>query len=171
MSYKVVLIRHGESLANVNPSYYYGPDQAIILSERGVQQALELSKAMKTLTSICGDAKIISSKLIRAMLTADIACHQMDVEIHRDHRLNECRQVFRAGEQFESNESVRMRVKAVLDDHQDTSLILFCHGELMWHCDPLKPQVENTEYRIYDRDKFYDAHLVREPKVMRLVLV
>jgi broad specificity phosphatase PhoE len=168
MSYKVVLIRHGESLANVNPSYYYGPDQAIILSEKGVRQALELSKAMKTLTSICGDAKIISSKLIRAMLTADIACHQMDVEIHRDHRLNECRQVFRAGEQFESNESVRMRVKAILDDHQDTSLILFCHGELMWHLDPGKPQVENTEYRIYNRDKFYEEHLLRNN---RLVLV
>jgi broad specificity phosphatase PhoE len=168
MSYKVVLIRHGESLANVNPSYYYGPDQAIILTERGVQQALELSKAMKTLTSICGDAKIISSRLTRAMLTADIACHQLDQEIHRDHRLNECQQVFRKGDPFESNESVRMRVKAVLDDHKDTSLILFCHGELMWHLDPMKPQVENTEYRIYNRDKFYEEHILRNN---RLVLV
>ena len=163
MSYRIILIRHGESLANVNPSYYYGPDQAIILSELGVKQALELAKSMTSLLVICGDkTKIISSRLSRAMLTADIACHHLPhTIIHRDDRLNECKQIFRKGDQFESNKSVRMRVKAVLDAHQDTSLILFCHGELMWHLDPSKPQVANTEYRIYDRDKFYNQHLLQ----------
>jgi broad specificity phosphatase PhoE len=168
MSYKIILIRHGESLANVNANYYFWPDQAIILTEKGAQQAMELSKKINSLLDISGTTKIISSRLTRAMLTADIACHHTGLEIHRDHRLNECQQIFRKGDPFESNESVRMRVKAVLDDHQDTSLILFCHGELMWHLDPGKPQVENTEYRIYNRDKFYEEHILRNN---RLVLV
>lgn len=159
MKHKIILIRHGESLANVDPSYYFEPDQAIILSEKGVRQALSLVSIMPNLIELCGNVKIISSKLSRAMITADIACHKLNANILRDHRINECRQIFRAGEEFESTREVQDRVRSLLEDHQDTSLILFCHGELMWHLDPLKPHVRNTEYRIYDREYFCNYHL------------
>ena len=160
MKHKIVLIRHGESLANVDPSYYFGPEPAIILTERGVQQALRLSAAMPSLLHVCGpDTKIISSKFIRAMLTADIACHNLNVPIIRDHRINECRQVFKASEQFESTQEVQDRVRDLIDDHPSVSLIMFCHGEVMWHLDPGKPHVKNTEYRVYDREHFYNTNL------------
>ena len=174
MSYKVILIRHGESLANVDPSYYFGPEKAIILTERGVRQALALSKKIDWLLEMCGPAtKIISSKYIRAMLTADIACDHLDHEIHRDERLNECPYLIYGSskQKYESSVDVRRRVKACFDEHQDTSLIVFCHGEVMWNLDPDKPQVENTEYRIYNRDEFYEKNLNLIDHLPRIALV
>ena len=161
MTHKIILVRHGESLANVDPSYYFGPDAAIILSEKGVKQALALVTKVNRLHEQIGFDKIISSKLSRAMITADIACHQLDREIHRDERLNECEPVFNITQDFESNHSVRSRVKGVIDDHEGT-LILFCHGELMWHLDPVKPGPDNTEIRIYNRDVFINEHLMKD---------
>ena len=162
MTHKIFLIRHGESTANVNPSLYHGPDQAIILTQLGVEQALNISKTIAELHNLSHQPKIISSIHNRAKLTASIACHLIrGVEIHHDYRINECPPVTRIGDSFESNKSVRDRVKSLIDQH-DGTLFLFCHGELMWHLDPNRGAVANTEIRIYDRKTFIEKHLSKD---------
>lgn len=158
---KIFLIRHGESLANVDNKYYFGPDQAIILTEKGVKQALNIASVVSTLVQTMPDAKIISSKLTRAKITAQIALHKHeDKTIHEDARLNECRFTLDKNN-FEPNHSVRARIKSLLDDHPGT-LICFCHGDLMWNLDPIRPGVRNCEIRVYHRHKFIEDHLLKD---------
>jgi len=60
MREKIVLIRHGESLANVDSRYYMYPEEMNILSEKGAKQALLLSKPLKNIITSLRNPTVIS---------------------------------------------------------------------------------------------------------------
>ena len=70
MNINLILVRHGESLANVDHSVYYKtPDNQIPLSARGVQQALDVGLELSNISER-GSLKIIHSPWTRAKETA-----------------------------------------------------------------------------------------------------
>jgi broad specificity phosphatase PhoE len=162
----IILIRHGECLANADSRYFDVPDHANILTPKGVDQALALHK---TLPSIMNEDRfgthttIIASKHKRTQLTAEIATFGMGYPIVVDSRVNECwhQPSEHDPEDYvntESREFVVDRVKRVVDAHE-FDLIIFCHGVLMDVLDPRGYRVENCEVRKYDRKDFIERIL------------
>jgi len=155
MKSSVIFIRHGESLGNTDPSYYKHTDAANILSPKGVNQALALSKEIKE--HMCPDhfgkyTRVIASEFVRAQLTARIVMHDVNLvlPIIHDYRLNEV--YHSAHETPEENPAeVRARVRSLVQDHP-YNLVLFCHGMLMRDIDPVAGGAKNCELRKYDRN-------------------
>jgi bisphosphoglycerate-dependent phosphoglycerate mutase len=150
----VIFIRHGESLANVNPDYYKLPDVANILSEKGVQQCLALAETIGT--HLDDDyhglhTVAVASRYKRAQLTAEIVMSKTKLPsgIAIDHRINEVYHTFDVIPQ-EDRASVIARVRSIVEAHH-FNLILFTHGVLMDMVDPGRGWVNNTELRKYDR--------------------
>lgn len=151
----VIFIRHGESLANVDSSYYQQHDSAVILTKKGVDQSLALQKEIDNIMDqdFYGlYTTVIASRFQRAKITAQIvmANHQQ-FEIHTDPRLNE---TYHSAHEVvaESPNQVIARVHSLVKQHH-TNLILFCHGMLMGTIDPAKGNALNCEWRKYDRLK------------------
>jgi broad specificity phosphatase PhoE len=88
----VIFIRHGESLGNVDPFYYEQHDAANILSQKGVDQCLNLQKEIgKIMDSdfYLHHTTVIASRYQRAQITAQIVMGNHRLEIQTDPRLNE----------------------------------------------------------------------------------
>lgn len=86
-----ILIRHGESLGNVDPSKYFEmPDHAIPLTQNGIQQAIQ---AGQQLNNIEGSFGFYYSPYHRAMATMQNIVAQIDPQrikfCRRDDRLRE----------------------------------------------------------------------------------
>lgn len=158
----VIFIRHGESLANVDTGYYKHPDCAIILTQKGVDQCLELSTKMD---SFIDDDRygtyttVIASRMLRTQLTANIvmskAQHKLPITI--DARINETRHSL-DGIADESNELVIARVRSLIEQNH-CNLIIFTHGMLMGTVDPEKGYAYNCELRKYDREDLLNNYL------------
>jgi broad specificity phosphatase PhoE len=154
MKSSVIFIRHGESLGNVDPSYYQHPDAAIILSPKGVQQALALKDQIHTYMDpdhYGVHTQVITSVIQRAKITADIVMSKVNLKlpILHDARLNE---VYHSAHETpeENSEEIRARVLSLVLQYP-FNLILFCHGMLMRDIDPAKGGARNCEVRKYDR--------------------
>ena len=158
MKNTITLIRHGESLANINPDHYQYPDKANILTAKGVNQCLDLMERMPTFmgNDFCGlHTTVIASEYQRAKITADIVMSNINLKlpIKYDNRLNETYHSARHVRE-EATEDVRERVLSLVKQHP-FNLILFCHGMLMANVDPAKGNnVKNCEIRQYDRNDF-----------------
>lgn len=75
MKNHLVLIRHGESTANVDESFYKLPDCCVALTPTGILQSVECGKAiseMKHINLWHDGLSVFSSKLTRAKQTAEI---------------------------------------------------------------------------------------------------
>lgn len=163
MNNKIILIRHGQSTANVDTKLYYGPDENIVLTSKGEYQSKVLGRTLhQTFQSLMlnDEVTVIASGMVRAQLTAKHALHRFKhVSIKHDHRISECD--WGDSVQVESSRSVLTRVKSLIDDHPTGSLILFTHCELMRIVDPISGAANNTEYRIYDRRRFQHVFMDR----------
>lgn len=163
MKDKIVLIRHGQSVANVDPKFYYGPDKHIVLTQRGISQCKILADVIHDVIDKLhthDELKVFASGMVRAQITARTTLHRYPhVRIMHDHRISECE--WGDSKQIESDKSVLTRVKSLVSEHDKGSLILFTHGELMRIVDPISGPAYNTEYRIYDRRKFEDIFMDR----------
>lgn len=153
---KIILIRHAESLANQNPKWYLYPDCVNILSTRGVNQAIELNMKMIALTSKSKKIKIISSSLIRAKLTADIAMHNTGLTVHHDARLNECIEDAH-GIIIETSQDAKKRMRSLVEENH-CDLILFSHCNFMRSI-LNTTYIKNTEIKIFNRQQFYALFL------------
>ena len=164
MKDKIILIRHGESVANVDPKYYSFHDSKIILTKKGVSQCTALSFNIHNIVEQLhanDKVTVIASGMTRAQLTAKHALTRFPhVPVKHDDRISECH--WGNELQIESNHSVLNRVKSLINEHREGSLILFTHGELMRIVDPIRGPAKNTEYRIYDRRRFEDVFLDRK---------
>lgn len=154
MKSSVIFIRHGESLGNVDSSYYQYSDSAVILTQKGVDQALELKKTIRE--HLDSDhygihTQVITSHMMRAKLTAEIVMSDINLKtpILHDARLNE---VHHSGYLIvdEDAADVRIRVRSLIEQYP-FNLVLFCHGMLMGCVDPFKGGAQNCELRKYDR--------------------
>lgn len=157
MKTSIILIRHGESLGNTDPSYYKHADVVNILSPKGVNQALDLSKRIKDYLDkdhFGVHTRVISSEFIRAKLTAEIVMSDVHLKlpIISDYRLNE---VYHSDHEQpeESADEIKARVLSLVEDHP-FNLVLFCHGMLMRDVDPVRGGSLNCELRKYDRQEF-----------------
>lgn len=158
----VIFIRHGESLANIDPGYYAHPDCAIILTQKGVDQCIELSNQME---SIMDDdwfgtyTTVVASRMLRTQLTANIVMskvtHKFPITI--DARVNETRHTAH-GVTSEPNALVTARVRSLVEQNH-CNLIIFTHGMLMGTVDPAKGNALNCEYRKYDREDLLTNYL------------
>lgn len=157
----IILIRHGECLANVDSKYFDVHDCANILTPRGVNQCLELKEEIRSIMNpdrFGTHTTIIASKHKRTQLTAEIVTQGMGYPILTDNRLNEC---WHEPSQenpadyvnTESREDVVRRVKSLIMQYE-FDLVLFCHGVLMDVLDPRGWRVQNCEVRKYDRADF-----------------
>lgn len=165
MNNKIILIRHGQSTANVDAKLYYGPDENIVLTPKGIYQSKVLGRTLhQTFQSLMlnDEVTVIASGMTRAQLTAKHALQRFKhVNIKHDHRISECECDRDDGAQIESSRDVLARVKSLIDDHPNGSLILFTHGWLMRIVDPISGSAKNTEYRIYDRRRFQHVFMDR----------
>lgn len=98
--HNIYLIRHGESLGNVDQSVYQTvPDHAIPLSEHGIRQAAAAGARLRDLISLAeGDAlRIWTSPYKRTRQTADLVATQLRQKFPqldiREH-INLCEQQF-----------------------------------------------------------------------------
>lgn len=162
MQTKVIFIRHGESLGNVNPEFYSYPDDAIILSELGVRQALKLRTALQTYLppDFYGvHTQVITSELMRAKLTQKIAMADVNLKLPvlSDARLNEVYHVSH-GVHDETGEEVKARVRSLVEQYP-FHLVLFCHGMLMGEIDPARGGARNCEVRVYGRNDLLTNYL------------
>jgi bisphosphoglycerate-dependent phosphoglycerate mutase len=151
---KIILIRHGESLGNVEERYYTLPDVANILSMKGVDQAVQLSFQIDKIMNpdyYQLHTTVISSSHQRAKLTAQIAMSRTRYPIIHDNRLNEVRHISECAR--ESNESCQNRMKSLLASYE-FNLVCFTHCHFMQSLDPSKPTPKNAEVRVYDRTEF-----------------
>lgn len=158
----VIFIRHGESLGNVNPGYYKQPDVANILSERGVQQCLDLSQSIHSYLDedLNGlHTLAIASRYQRAQITAQIVMSRSGLisPVAIDHRINE---VIHNAESLlvEDPAMVIARVRSLVESYH-FNLILFTHGVLMATVDPDRGSAKNGEVRKYDRAELLDKFL------------
>lgn len=165
MKSKIVFIRHGESLGNANRERYYLPDPAIILSDKGVLQCIELMNNFPLILEEINDfdgvfTTILTSQFQRAKLTAEIVTCKTKLRnpILQDVRLNEAYFDHTNGKLTESRTDVKMRVSSLLQQYP-FNLILFCHGQFMESIDHTKPRPKNCEVRIYDRDDLIQNYL------------
>jgi len=157
----VILIRHGESLGNLSQRYFECHDTANILTQKGVDQCLELQAKISTIMNrdeMGTHTTVLASMHRRARLTAEIVTQGLHLPIHVDNRLNECwheseTKVHGTFKNVESVEFVKRRIQKILDQYE-FDLILFCHGVLMEMLDPSYGYVLNTEVRKYDREDF-----------------
>lgn len=156
MKPSVIFIRHGESLGNADESYYMHADAANILSKKGVDQALALSKKIKDHMEVDRygiHTQVITSHYIRAKITAGIVMSDVNLKlpILHDVRLNE---VYHSDQVIpqETPQVVRARVRSLIEQYP-YHLILFCHGMLMRDIDPGHRQhPKNCELWKYDRE-------------------
>lgn len=158
----VIFIRHGESIANIDTRYYRHPDYAIILTQKGVDQCLELSDKMHEYMEEDWFGKyttVIASRMLRTQLTANIVMSKSrhHFPVHIDPRINETHHT--ALEVVtETHEHVRARVRSLVEDHH-TNLILFTHGMLMCSVQESLGHAKNCEVRKYDREELLDVYL------------
>jgi phosphohistidine phosphatase SixA len=157
MKSSIILIRHGESLANLNPSHYQYPDVANILSLKGVKQCLGLMDEIHTHLEpdhFGTHTKVIASEFQRAKITADIVMSKVNLKlpITYDYRLNEVYHIENHKPE-ETPEEVKHRVHSLVT-HNPFNLVLFTHGLLMRMIDPSKKSVKNCAIRKYDRQEF-----------------
>lgn len=89
MSTKIILVRHGQSIAN--KEQFFGGQTDVELTELGVKQAQIVANFVASNYHV--DA-VYCSNLLRALHTADIVAKPLDCKVQRDGRLNE----FFAGE-------------------------------------------------------------------------
>jgi len=155
MKSSVIFIRHGESLGNVDSRYYQYSDSAVILSQKGVDQALELKRTIRE--HLDPDhygihTQVITSHMTRAKLTAEIVMAGINLKLPvlHDARLNE---VYHSSHLVvnEDASEVRARVRSLIEQYP-FNLVLFCHGMLMGCIDPAKGGAQNCEVRKYDRN-------------------
>lgn len=164
----VIFIRHGESIANVDTRYYRHPDCAIVLSQKGVDQCLDLSDKIGSLMEDDWFGKyttVIASRMLRTQLTANIVMSKSrhHFPVHVDARINETHHT--ALEVVtETDDHVRARVRSLVEEHH-TNLILFTHGMLMRSVEPAKGHALNCEVRKYDREELLDVFLAEGPRV------
>lgn len=163
MKSKITFIRHGESLGNVNKERYLLPDPAIILSDRGVMQCIELMEQFPALLD--GDfdgvfTTVITSQFQRAKLTADIVTSKTNLRnpILRDARLNEAFFCHKTGILTETRTEVKQRILSLVNQYP-FNLILFCHGQFMESIDAKMPRPKNCEVRVYDREELIRNYL------------
>ncbi len=81
---KVILIRHGESIANVMNIITEDPDEHP-LTERGIEQVLFSAEQLKGMVF----KGIISSPILRARQTARIVADLLNLEVKIDNRIRE----------------------------------------------------------------------------------
>jgi broad specificity phosphatase PhoE len=151
---KIILIRHGESLGNVEERFYTLPDVANILSKQGVDQCVQLSFQIDKIMNhdyYKLHTTVISSVHQRAKLTAQIVMSRMDYSIIHDNRLNEIRHISEGAK--ESDEDCRNRMKSLLAAYE-FNLVCFTHCNFMRALDPFKPSPKNAEVRVYERKDF-----------------
>lgn len=162
MQTQVIFIRHGESLGNIKPEFYSYPDDAIILSEKGVRQALDLRNNIENFlpSDFYGvHTQVITSELMRAKLTQKIAMANINLKLPvlSDARLNEVYHVSH-GVHDETGPEVKRRVRSLVEQYP-FHLILFCHGMLMGEIDPIRGGARNCEVRVYDRQDLLSNYL------------
>lgn len=86
----LICIRHGESLANVdNDVYFKTPDHEILLTEKGKQQAYELSERLSTLYPDKSKNRVIHSPWTRAVDTAAPLARLTDYSLISDSVIHE----------------------------------------------------------------------------------
>lgn len=158
----VIFIRHGESVANVDVRYYKHPDCVILLTQKGIDQCLDLSNRIHEYMEDDWFGKyttVIASRMIRTQLTAQIVMSKQKhhFPIHIDPRINETHHT--ALEVVtETDAQVRARVRSLVENYHD-NLILFTHGMLMGSVDPEKGHAKNCELRKYSREQLLDENL------------
>lgn len=154
----IILIRHGESLGNADHHFYRHHDSANILTRKGVEQCLALSKEIQNIIDLNYygvSTTIISSRYHRARITAEIVMSEMKKPVDFiDARINE-RITDDEGQPVEPEHEIRDRVKSLILQHP-FDLILFTHGMLMEVVDPVKGRPDNCEYRKYERDELLE---------------
>lgn len=85
---KLILVRHGQSLGNIDPKFYKLPDSAISLSPRGVHQSVAAANILKN--HLNKNSRIFTSRYCRAIQTSNIVQDLLDIrECIQDFRLNE----------------------------------------------------------------------------------
>ena len=163
---KIVLIRHGESLGNTAQKYFECHDNANILTQKGVDQCLELKERIGSILSpdnMGTHTTVLASKHRRAQLTAEIVMQGQGFPIIIDNRLNECwheseSKIHGTFYNVESRDFVVNRIRKILDQYE-FDVVMFCHGVLMEMLEPSKGWVENCEVREYDRQDFIERIL------------
>ena len=150
----VTFIRHGESLANVNPHYYSVPDCANILTQNGVNQCIELSHSIEKYVS---SNIIISSEYQRAKVTAQIVTSKFNLPIQIDVRLNEV--VHESlGKPIEKRDDVIKRIRSVVENYE-CDIVLFTHSVLMGMIDIEKGNASYCEVRQYSKPDLLNKYL------------
>lgn len=148
---KIIFIRHAESLGNIDEYFYMFPESANILSKRGVHQSLALRDRLTDVVTKHFNRetlKIISSNMIRAKLTADIATCSLKLPIIQDKRLNEV-EVDNHGRLLTEKNVVINRISTLIDDYKNSDLILFTHYNVMAAVFKQK-HFKNTAFEILD---------------------
>jgi bisphosphoglycerate-dependent phosphoglycerate mutase len=162
---KIIFIRHGESLGNANRERYFLPDPAIILSDKGVMQCIELMGTFPDLLQEINDfdgvfTTVLTSQFQRAKLTAEIVTCKTKLRnpIVHDARLNEAFFDHSLVKLTETRSMIKQRVLSVLQQYP-FNVIMFCHGQFMESIDHTKPRPRNCEVRIYDREDLLQNYL------------
>jgi broad specificity phosphatase PhoE len=89
---RIILVRHGESMGNIDTNYYYThPDHSVPLTEKGIIQARETGKKLK---EIIGEESVMvySSPYTRTRQTRDFILESFNpknIEQREDPRLRE----------------------------------------------------------------------------------
>lgn len=160
----ITFIRHGESIANVDKSFYHLPDPTIILSTKGVMQCVEL---MNTIHSILSHDQghlyttFITSEFIRAKLSANIVTAKLRLHspIIHDRRLNEAYYCVQEVRLTETRHQIKQRILSLINQYP-FNLVLFCHGQMMDAIDYKMGGARNCEVRTYDRDDLINNYLL-----------
>lgn len=84
---KIYLVRHGQSLANIDHKVYTEiADHAVPLSPLGIQQAEKAAEFLSAELSVCSKIRIWSSPYKRARQTAKIILKELEDEFNVDYK-------------------------------------------------------------------------------------
>lgn len=148
---RILIFRHAESLANADKTVYAYPECANILTRKGVEQAMTVNSQMDDILLKHFNNEpftVISSKLIRAKLTAEIAMSGFYVPVIEDHRFNEVAED-NFGRTIETREALKHRFNAAFNEYPG-NLIIFTHcNAMMFFLDTLK--FKNLQFVSLDR--------------------
>lgn len=82
---KLLFVRHGESLANVDENIYWmQPDHSIPLTNKGVDQAVEANSKLKDILKTTTDLAFVHSPWARARVTAQYLAQDIDSVLYED---------------------------------------------------------------------------------------
>jgi broad specificity phosphatase PhoE len=95
MPKRLILVRHGESLGNVDQTVYrYRPDHALPLTDKGTEQAIELGRRLRDIVPVGESVSFFVSPYRRSQETMQAASHAFattagELQVREDPRIRE----------------------------------------------------------------------------------